>query len=100
MKPTPPEDSVKVRIANEEFYVSCPEEEQVGLLKAAHYLDNEIKTVQKSGRSMSIEHSAIIVALNLVDEMIVIRENGASVDQSPRIEALSEKIDAFLNKMV
>ncbi len=100
MKPAPPENSIKIRIANEEYYVTCSEQEQIGLLKAAHMLDSEIRSRQQSDRSMSAERGAVMVALNMADELLALRESKDAGDTEPRIKAISEKIDQTLRKFV
>ncbi len=101
MKPTPPSGSISIRIADCEYYVTCSEGEREGLLRAAQFLDNQIKQVQTTDRSMSVERSAVMVALNLADQLI--NKNKASValdDATGRISELSEKIDEVLSKNI
>ena len=101
MKPTPPQDSVRIRIADADYYVSCLEDQRHGLEEAARYLDSRIRSVQQSDRSMTVERSAIIVALNLVDELNTLHEQfGTERNISTRVHSLSEKIDELLRKCV
>ena len=101
MKPTPPNDSIRIRIADADYYVSCPEDQQDGLEEAARYLDNRIRDVREGDRTMTVERGAIVVALNLVDEINTMRKRyGIPENISARVHSLSEKIDELLRKCV
>ena len=101
MKPTPPTNSVQIRIADADYFVSCSEDQREGLQEAAQYLDDRIRAIRQSDRTMTVESSAIIVALNLVDELYTIRDQYSMQENtSARVHGLSEKIDELLRKCV
>ena len=101
MKPAPPTDSIRIRIADADYYVSCSQDQQDGLEQAARYLDDRIRAVRQSDRTMTVESSAVVVALNLVDELNTMRKQlGMQENISSRAHALSEKIDELLRECV
>lgn len=89
--------SVTVSILGKEFMVACPEEEREALNLAARHLDEQMRRIQESGKVLGVERCAIMAALNLCNELLGLRRQGAASPEADlRIRLLSSKIDAVL----
>lgn len=90
--------SVTVKLLNKEFQVSCPPGAEDQLNDAAHYLNQKMREIRKTGRVIGIERMAIMAALNIAHELIVFRQQKEAYVQSvsEHIERLQIKIDNAL----
>jgi cell division protein ZapA len=90
--------SVTVTLLNKEFQVSCPANAEDQLSEAAHYLNQKMREIRKSGRVIGIERMAVMAALNIAYELAVLRQQQEAYGQSvsTQIEHLQNKIDNAL----
>lgn len=90
-------EGVVISILGKEFMVACPDEERESLVAAAAYLDNKLRDVQASGKVIGTERAAIMAALNISHELLVLRQRGElSEDTAQKVRLLRNKIDAAL----
>lgn len=95
--------SQKVHIGGRDFYVSCEPDESEELHAAVDLLNSEITSLQgdPDAPSVSLETSAVIVALNLAGDLHRLNtENPIESDDeiSSRIVRLIDKIDFVLDE--
>lgn len=90
--------TLDVTIFNREFRVACPEEERPGLLDAVAYLDQKMHEISDMGKAVTIEHIAIMAALNIAHELLTTRlGTGFDVGQfKRRMNSMEAAIDAAL----
>ena len=65
-----PNPLIKVQILGKEYPISCPEQEQHGLLVAARYLDDKMRQIRNTGRVIGTERIAVMAALNIAHELL------------------------------
>ncbi len=72
MSRTSPKDStvVSIQILARSYQVRCKQAEVKELQKAASYLDDRMKKARETGKSSSLERTAIMVALNIANELL------------------------------
>ncbi|MDX1492166.1 MAG: cell division protein ZapA [Pseudohongiellaceae bacterium] len=92
-------DTVKVRILEKEYQVSCPPSEQEALLKSARYLDENMRKIKARGNIHGLEKIAVMAALNITHEMLgksqqLNQNQHLTVQQLRQIE---DKIDLCLH---
>jgi len=90
---------VTVTILDKEYRISCLPEERDSLLQSAAYVDSKMREIRQSGRVIGTERIAVMMALNLANELLT---NQKSKDDSNltitrRIKSLQEKIEIALN---
>jgi cell division protein ZapA len=90
---------VTVNILDKEYRISCLPEERDSLLQSAAYVDSKMREIRQSGRVIGTERIAVMMALNLANELLT---NQKSKDDSNltitrRIKSLQEKIEIALN---
>lgn len=86
-------DSVLVQILDKEYRVACPPGEKESLLRAARYLDEQMREV-KDANVIGLERIAIMAALNISHEFL--QTSGALNQQeegSERLSSLLGRID-------
>ncbi len=69
---------VSVRVLDKEYQVACPAEERSDLLDSAEYLDAKMREVRDTGKVVGLDRIAVISALNIANELIKMRHNGAA----------------------
>jgi cell division protein ZapA len=91
---------IKVQILDKEYRVSCEPDERESLLESANYLDEKMREVRKAGRVIGTERIAVMVALNIVHELLELKKHKSDDAQviTRRIQSLQEKIEVALNK--
>ncbi len=90
--------SVTVTLLNKDFQVSCPPDAEEQLNDASHYLNQKMREIRKSGRVIGMERIAIMAALNITHELIILKQQKENYEQSvcKKIERLQNKIDSAL----
>lgn len=93
------QEGVKITIMGKEYTVACPDEKREDLITAASYLDKNMRDIQKSGASLGSERLAVMAALNLSHDLLILRnEGGASDEVEKRIRKMRKSIEATLDK--
>jgi cell division protein ZapA len=89
---------VSVRILDRDYMVACPYEERPALLEAAEYLNARMREVRDSGKVIGLDRIAVMVALNMANELLQVREQGSrvSVEAGDHVRALRERVEAAL----
>jgi cell division protein ZapA len=90
---------VTVNILDKEYRISCLPEERESLLQAAAYLDGQMREIRQNGRIIGTERVAVMAALNITNELLLIQQSKEDGSQniSRRIKSLQEKIEIALN---
>ena len=89
---------VSVRILDRDYMVACPHEERPALLDAAEYLNARMREVRDSGKVVGLDRIAVMVALNMASELLLLRERGkrTSVEAGDKVRALRERVETAL----
>lgn len=91
-------DGVSISILGKEFMIACPPEERETLLAAANYVDKKMREIQKGGKVLGTERTAIVTALNIAAELLELKtRGGVSTDVAQKLRSLQNKIDAALH---
>ncbi|HEX6929559.1 MAG TPA: cell division protein ZapA [Gammaproteobacteria bacterium] len=90
--------SVTVRILDKEYQVACPEEERAALLKSADMLNRRMKEIRDSGKVVGLDRMAVMVSLNLANELLQLRESFDGIDNevSERARNMRQRMDEVL----
>lgn len=81
-----------------EFCITCPDEEQEEIQLAATYLNKKIQEVKAEGKVIDSDRIAIIAALSITHELLMLR-NGTVFDMDEfkrRIVSLKKKVDEVM----
>ncbi len=77
-----------------EFTIACTDEEAQGVIRAAEYLDNQMRQIVENNQALGADRCAIMAALNISHELLEARENiGDDGDVTERLEKLHDQID-------
>ena len=98
MSPQSEPARVSVRIMEKEFMVSCPYEERSALLDSAEYLNARMREVRDSGKVVGIDRIAVMVALNLTNELMQLKRREAHLENelAGRVRSMREQVEATL----
>ena len=91
---------VNISILGKDLMVACPDSERTALIAAARYLDEKMREIQDGGKVIGTERCAVMAALNLANELLVLRKqiSGVPADVEHRLKSLRGKIDAALHE--
>jgi cell division protein ZapA len=91
---------VSVRIMDKEFVVACSYEERSALLDSAEYLNARMREVRDSGKVVGLDRIAVMVALNLTNELLQLRQRDGQLenDFAGRVRSLRERVESSLEK--
>jgi len=89
---------VNVRILDRDYMVACPHDERPALLDAAEYLNARMREVRDSGKVVGLDRVAVMVALNMANELLQLRTRGSrvTVEASDKVRALRERLESAL----
>lgn len=91
---------VSVRIMEKEYVIACPYEERTALLDTAEFLNNRMREVRDSGKVVGLDRIAVMVALNLANELLRLKNQDARLESeaSGRVRALRERVEGAIEK--
>ena len=94
--------SVPVRIMGKEYNVECPPDEHEALVASADLLNERMSAIRKRGKAIGAERIAVMVALNLARELLMIKgvegvAPGADPQVIERVRQLKLDIDSTLS---
>jgi cell division protein ZapA len=97
---------VSVRIMEKEYVIACPYEERTSLLDTAEFLNSRMREVRDSGKVVGLDRIAVMVALNLANELMRLKNQDSKLekleklesDASGRVRALRERVESAIEK--
>ena len=92
---------VSVRIMEKEYVIACPYEERTALLDTAEFLNSRMREVRDSGKVVGLDRIAVMVALNLANELLRLKNQDARLESeaSGRVRALRERVEAMIGRL-
>lgn len=94
---------VSVRIMEKEYVIACPYEERTALLDTAEFLNTRMKEVRDSGKVVGLDRIAVMVALNLANELLRLKSQDAKHEKleseaAGRVRALRERVESAIER--
>ena len=89
-------NTLKVKILEKDYLVSCPDDKKGALTSAASHLDSKMRDIRSSGKVLGTERIAVMAALNITYELLE-NSKGLSNDQSV-LSTLEARMDQILSK--
>ena len=89
---------VSVRILEKEYFIACPYEERSALLDSAEFLNSRMREVRDSGKIVGLDRIAVMVALNLANELLQLKARDGKVESETgtRVRTMRERVEAAL----
>ncbi len=89
---------VSVRILDRDYVIACAHEERPALLDAAEYLNGRMREVRDSGKVVGLDRIAVMVALNMANELLQLRGRDTRnvVETGDKLRSLRERIETAL----
>ncbi|SEP62329.1 cell division protein ZapA [Ectothiorhodospira magna] len=92
----PRSEPVTVQILGKEYRVACPEDEHSALIASASLLDRRMKEIRDGGKVVGGDRIAVMAALNIAHELLLLKRQNAVLDQ--RMRDLQERVDLALQQ--
>lgn len=91
---------MSVRILEKEYFIACPQDERTALLDSAEYLNSRMREVRESGKVVGLDRIAVMVALNLTNELLQMKNRDVKVENEAgvRVRSMRERVEAALSK--
>ena len=67
-----------------EYVVACPYEERSALLDSAEFLNSRMREIRDSGKVVGHDRIAVMVALNLANELMRLKNRDAKLERRGR----------------
>lgn len=89
---------IAIKILDRTYKIKCPPDQAQELMEAARNLDEQMKKIQHAGNITSVDRIAIVAALNIGHELMVIKKQKSDTIDSmhTRIQDLQHRIQNFL----
>ena len=92
---------ITITILGIDYKIGCPADKIDSLKRSAVLLDSKLTTMRSSGK-MSIEQAAIMVGLNLADELLQSETSLINLRSQwvGQVDSLNDKLDEALSQKV
>jgi cell division protein ZapA len=93
---------VTVRILDKEYQVACTEDERLALLESAELLNSKMREIRAAGKVVGLDRIAVMAALNLSHEVLLIRNASTQIDQQTldRLRAMNERLTQVVGEAI
>ncbi|MEL0152159.1 MAG: cell division protein ZapA [Halieaceae bacterium] len=89
--------TVSIDILDKSYQVACEPEQEAELRQAASDLDDQMRAIRSTGKVIGLERVAIMAALNLSHQVLVMKSGGQPDDPlEDQLKTISSRIDEAL----
>jgi cell division protein ZapA len=89
--------TVSIDILDKNYQVACEPEQEAELRQAASDLDDQMRAIRSTGKVIGLERVAIMAALNLSHQVLVMKSGGQPDDPlEDQLKTISSRIDEAL----
>jgi len=91
---------VSVRIMEKEYVIACPYDDRSALLDAAEFLNGRMREIRDSGKVVGLDRIAVMVALNMANELLQVRGGGAKAESEAagKVRSIRERVETALER--
>lgn len=89
--------TVSIDILDKSYQVACEPEQEAELKQAASDLDDQMRAIRSTGKVIGLERVAIMAALNLSHQVLVMKSGGQPEDPlEDQLKTITSRIDEAL----
>jgi cell division protein ZapA len=89
--------TVSIDILDKSYQVACEPEQEAELKQAASDLDDQMRAIRSTGKIIGLERVAIMAALNLSHQVLVMKSGGQPEDPlEDQLRTITSRIDEAL----
>ena len=89
--------TVSIDILDKSYQVACEPEQEAELKQAANDLDDQMRAIRPTGKVIGLERVAIMAALNLSHQVLVMKSGGQPEDPlEEQLKTITSRIDEAL----
>ena len=89
--------TVSIDILDKSYQVACEPEQEAELKQAANDLDDQMSAIRSTGKVIGLERVAIMAALNLSHQVLVMKSGGQPEDPlEEQLKSITSRIDEAL----
>ena len=89
--------TVSIDILDKSYQVACEPEQEAELKQAANDLDDQMRAIRSTGKVIGLERVAIMAALNLSHQVLVMKSGGQPEDHlEEQLKSITSRIDEAL----
>ena len=89
--------TVSIDILDKSYQVACEPEQEAELKQAASDLDDQMRAIRSTGKVIGLERVAIMAALNLSHQVLVMKSGGKPEDPlEEQLKTITSRIDEAL----
>jgi cell division protein ZapA len=89
--------TVSIDILDKSYQVACEPEQEAELKQAANDLDDQMRAIRSTGKVIGLERVAIMAALNLSHQVLVMKSGGQPEDPlEEQLKSITSRIDEAL----
>ena len=89
--------TVSIDILDKSYQLACEPEQEAELKQAANDLDDQMRAIRSTGKVIGLERVAIMAALNLSHQVLVMKSGGQPEDPlEEQLKSITSRIDEAL----
>lgn len=91
-------DPVTIKLLDREFLIACEPEERRGLIAAAQFLDDKMRTLRDNARSPGFDRLAVLAAVSITHDFLDMERHNQEREQALEngLAALRRKLERAL----
>jgi cell division protein ZapA len=89
---------VAVKILDKDFHVACGPNERDALLQSAEHVNRLMREIRDHGKVTGTDRIAVMAALNIANELLQQRSQGASPEVGARLKSLRQRIETAMQE--
>jgi cell division protein ZapA len=92
---------VNVSILDREYLVACRADERQALTQAAQLVDERMRELRAGARTASLDRIAVLVALNLANELLGVKNSAQRVQSGlgDDLDSLKRRLDGLVERL-
>jgi len=96
--------TIKIKILEKEYDITCPQDERTELLDSAELLNERMRIIRDSGKVIGLDRIAVMSALNLAHEVVKLQNNLGVMDEdkdaavTARLRSIRDRIQNALGE--
>jgi cell division protein ZapA len=94
----PGDDPISIRILDKDYLIACPPNERADLQRAATILNERLREIRETGKTIGTERLLMMAALNMANDLskLQTRADRVTAEVGARVKGMRERVERAL----
>ena len=97
---SPETEAVTIRVLGKDYQVACPIDEKDALLNSAKFLDEKMREIRESRKTVGTDRVAVMAALNIAHDLLQCESDKeiTGPGTKTKLRSLQSKVEAAISR--